>query len=320
VSGAWCEKAEAGAAPAVPPLAWSLGRAAAKFVADVEQISRGGAHLLQPLVLTAILEANQALINQDPALQLEYGSQGAPAPDELRRPVSVNAIAESLGLPFESVRRHVRRMAAQGLCVTTPRGIYVPRAAVTSPAYLAIQAARCARLKAFHGEAMRLGAVPADGARVPPAETPPEPIRAADRALAEYVLRSGTGLMAMTGGLVDGIVFLELACAGLEALGPQDLAPPAAVLATRLTPIRALPLAQRLGLPRETTRRHVQALSARGFCRRTRKGLVAALPPAAQTRAAALLEENLVNVRRLFARLDQLGVLAAWRAEGGAAA
>ncbi|THD81769.1 MAG: hypothetical protein E7812_02835 [Phenylobacterium sp.] len=300
------------------PLAWSLGRASAAFIADLEQISRAGGHLLEPLILAAVLEANQALINQDPALQLEYGSQGAAAPDELRRPVSVNAIAESLDLPFETVRRRIGQMAKAGQCVITPRGVYAPHAAVTSAAYLAIQASRYARLKGFHLEAVRLGAVPSDGARTPPPETPAQPIRAADRVLAEYVLRTSAGLMALTGGLVDGIVFLELACIGLAPLGDADLAVPAAELGRRLKPVRALPLAAHLGLPRETARRHLQALTERGFCRRAPKGHVAAVPPEAAAHAATLLDENLINVRRLFARLDQLGVLGPWRAEADA--
>jgi DNA-binding Lrp family transcriptional regulator len=293
---------------APPALALSLARASAELVIDITQISRAGGDLLQPLLLTAILEANQALINQDPALQRVYGDLETSAPDELRRPVSVNAVAESLSLPFETVRRRVRALARQGLCVVTPRGVYVPNAAVTSAGYNAIQRGRYERLKAFHDTAVRLGVVGAPSAVSPPRAAPP--IRAADRALAEYMLRVSDRLMALTGGVIDGVVFLELARSNLAPLSEQDLARPD--LSERLAPIRTLPLARRRGLPRETTRRHVFELEARGFCKRDSRGLRASAPPAAWPKIRALLTENLANVQRLFARLNQLGVPAHW--------
>ncbi|MDB5442502.1 MAG: hypothetical protein JWP86_2129 [Phenylobacterium sp.] len=286
-----------------------LARASAEFMIDITQISRTGGDVLQPLLFAAILEANQALINQDLALQLTYGNLEASAPDELRRPVSVNAVAESLRLPFETVRRRIRAMARQGLCVVTPRGVYVPHAAVTSEAYNAIQLGRYERLIAFHDTACRLGAV---AGPEPPAAAlaGAVPIRAANRAIAEYVLRASDGLMALTGGVIPGVIYLELVRANLEPLDDDQLARPD--LARRLTPIRALPLAQRLGLPRETTRRHLFALEDRGFCRRSRWGVTATAPQAAHPQIAILLSENLANVQRLFARLDQLGVRAHW--------
>lgn len=290
-------------------VALCLARASAEFVIDITQISRAGGDLLEPLLITAILEANQAPINQDLALQLTYGHLEDSAPDELRRPVSVHAVAESLRLPFETVRRRIGALARKGLCVITPRGVYVPQAAVTSQAYNAIQLGRYERLMAFHDTACRLGAVAGPEA----APTPPAgqaPIRAANRAIAEYVLRVSDRLMGLTGGVIQGVIYLELARANLEHLDDEQLAQPG--LATRLAPIRALPLAQRLGLPRETTRRHLFALQDRGFCRRSRLGLSPTAPEAAWPQVEALLSENLANVQRLFARLDQLGVRAHW--------
>jgi hypothetical protein len=301
---------EQAAEPRGPALC--LARASAEFVIDISQISRAGGDLMQPLLLTAILEANQARINQDLTLQLTYGHLEASAPDELRRPVSVHALAESLRLPFETVRRRVGALARQGLCVATPRGVYVPHAAVTSPAYKAIQLGRYERLIAFHDTACRLGTV--TGPEPPQAPLAgPAPVRAADRAIAEYVLRASDLLMGLTGGAIPGIIYLELARANLEPLDDDQLARPD--VSKRLTPIRALPLAQRLGLPRETTRRHLFALENRGFCRRGRWGLTAAAPEAAWPQITALFSDNLTNVQRLFSRLDQLGVRAHWGKE-----
>jgi hypothetical protein len=54
------------------------------------------------------------------------------------------------------------------------------------------------------------------------------------------------------------------------------------------------------------------ALQARGYCRRGARGLTASVPDAARCRLAAVLAENVANVQRLFARLDQLGVRTHW--------
>jgi hypothetical protein len=43
-------------------------------------------------------------------------------PDELRRPISVSALARSLGLPVETTRRHVVRLASGGYLLRTANG------------------------------------------------------------------------------------------------------------------------------------------------------------------------------------------------------
>ena len=43
-------------------------------------------------------------------------------PDDLRRPVSVSALARSLGLPVETTRRHVVKLAANGYALRTGSG------------------------------------------------------------------------------------------------------------------------------------------------------------------------------------------------------
>lgn len=43
-------------------------------------------------------------------------------PDDLRRPVSVSALARSLGLPVETTRRHVVKLAANGYANRTENG------------------------------------------------------------------------------------------------------------------------------------------------------------------------------------------------------
>jgi hypothetical protein len=77
------------------PQALVAVRLATEFVLDVGQISRGDRDLADPLILTAILEANQAVVRHDPSLAQVYGSADTALPDELRRPISINAPASA---------------------------------------------------------------------------------------------------------------------------------------------------------------------------------------------------------------------------------
>ncbi len=72
-------------------------------VRDTVQISRGEA-TVEPLIFTAILDANM-VPELRPDLAVTYGGAEISATDHLRRPVSINAVAQSAQLPFETVRR-----------------------------------------------------------------------------------------------------------------------------------------------------------------------------------------------------------------------
>jgi DNA-binding Lrp family transcriptional regulator len=301
-------------ASSMSALEWQVTRLSLGFVLDTVEISRAGGDLLAPLLVTAILEANLAPVDQDPVLAAAYATLDDAAPDHLRRPVSVNAVAQSLSLPFETVRRRVRKLARDGVCVLTPRGVHVPQSVVTSPLYNAIQLARHQRLACFHAELRTAGALPKPGV-APASAADAEPIRAVNRAISEYMLRISDNLLALAGDPVSGVVLLEMARSNAEGLTAADpWADGWAALAAR-RPVRASALAVRLRLPAETTRRHVALLEAQGFCVRTSKGLFCKAPATRLAASARIVRDNLVNVQRMFARLEPLGVLAGWEAQ-----
>ena len=229
-------------------------------------------------------------------------------------------MAQSLRLPFETVRRRFLRLSRAGLCMITPRGVVVPRSAVTSAAYIAMQRARYDRARGFYQALKVAGALPPaeavpetgrqPGQAPPPASAPL--VRAANRALSEYVLRACNDLLALTGDVLSSLVLLELVLANTRALTTAALADWIRDPERLGRPVRIAALAAPLRVSGETIRRHLDVLETLGFCRRTAGGRVAIAPAAALPKLASLARTNQANVQRLFGRLRQLDILAAW--------
>lgn len=282
--------------------AWRAAWLSLLFLFDVARISRGRGDLLEPVIITAILQGNQAALQGDPELQLRYKDSAWALPDALRRPISINAVAQSLRLPFETVRRRAQALAARGVCVMTSAGVYVPQAAVTSAAYVDVQARRVERLATLYADLVVAGLqatkpgledfLAASG-------------RAADRLLADYMLRAVGAILELTTGAVDGVVVLALSAVNIAPLDP------AAVIAEgryaeAARPCSAGQVAHALGMPRETVRRRLHGLAEIGFCRRVGRLWIADVPPASQPLLARLVAENTQNLRRLFSALGEL--------------
>ena len=91
--------------------------------------------LMTGIVGQAIIAANTAHLDNaaDPARR--YAGRDLP-PDEMRRPVSVLALSASLGLPFETTRRHVGKLVSAGACRRVRGGVIVPAAVLDNPKFL----------------------------------------------------------------------------------------------------------------------------------------------------------------------------------------
>jgi hypothetical protein len=293
-------------------------RVSLAYVRELVDITRGDREPLDAMIFTAVLDANMTLVERDASLHGAYGGAMASAPDALRRPVSINAVAQSLDLPFETVRRRVLKMARRDLCVIGPGGVVVPNRAVTSAAYAAEQRARFDLTRVFHRTLARLGAVPAGTVRASLSSSGP-PVRAVNWAVSAYALRTSGGLVGLAGNVVACLVLVELALANVGALPGPALTRWAGDPGRFGVPIKIAALSERVRLPVETVRRHMHALAAAGFCIRRPDGFVVAVPAMARRVLARLADANKVHLRRLFGRLDQLGVLAAWATEAGEA-
>jgi hypothetical protein len=297
------------------PTGQLVGRLTAAFLLDTVESGRFDRHFLDALLVVAIIQANIAPVVRDRDMQRTYAVYDAPPPDELRqaRAVSINAVATSLRLPYETTRRRIVHMARNGLCVITPEGVYVPNDVLTLPSHQvhAVEAHELVRRLYFR--LRRLGVAP------PPTGTPfegPPPVRAILRLLGDYILRLMDSLTRNVRDPVRAIILLGILHANTQHIpltwrGPGGETDDAIPDALR-RPVAAMTLAAQLRLPRETVRRHVERLVADRQCVRTRRGLVVTSKILARPVWTQFANENIGHLNRMFAGLAELGVLAAW--------
>lgn len=307
--------------PQPAPQWWRIGRTSLAFLLDTFSITRGAGDILDALLMSAVVDANTAPVTQDTALTLRYATLDQPPPDDSRRPVSINALAASLRLPYETVRRRMVKLAGYGALTVTPKGMVAPTGALDNAFYRIVATALYERVRRFYFELKALGAL--SGLPLMPAEAPRHeqpPVRLVNRQLSEYSLRMIDSLMKRLGDPVSGMILLEMASANIEHLTAAELAVEGPLSDDQRFPTRALTVARRLGLPPETVRRHIATLEKGGFCRRVKGGLLAAPEQMGRSSDGAHgVFDNFANLHRLFTRLGQLGVLAYWEEEARAA-
>jgi hypothetical protein len=294
-----------------------FGRLGTGYVLDIAAIVRGKRELLDALIIAAIVHANTAAIAAEPDLQAALAAGEAPPPDELRRPVSVEAVAEALKIPAEEVRWRIRRLVRRKLCVPVDGGVIVPTRFLSTPDYLKSSFDGYERLRAFYYQLRDLGLL----ANLPPPtlelSTELAPLRVVSRLATEYLLRVLESLTEPIGDPLAGLVLLMIFYANVEQLaldvrGGRRLTVEDMVSDAQRRPVRTGAIAERLGLPGSTVRRYVADLLARGFCVQVRGGLVAPAEALARPAFVACVAANLINLQRMFAGLAQLGVLQAW--------
>lgn len=293
-------------------LAWRVASMSLDFLLDVLDLGRRDRDLIDSVLIAAIAITNLSGIDRDAERVFADAAVDRPVPDELRRPISVNAIAQSLRLPFETARRRVRGLEQTGSVVSTPHGVYVPGSVLTTPEYMQVVFARHRRLGQFYLDLLALGAIPAPTPSVPVVPIGAGAVRMTNRNMGEYVLRVADVLFELVGDPVSSLILIDMLRANLKHLDDEArlrwLEDP--LLAA--TPARVAGIATRHRLSSETCRRHILRLVEMDFCVRVRGGYIAKAPPGKAAHIGQLVHDNLANVQRLFSRLRQLGVLALW--------
>jgi DNA-binding transcriptional regulator YhcF (GntR family) len=111
-----------------PPIVDLAHAAGALFLRLVEVSGPLHQHdILCTMVFVAIVSKNLAHITHDKAVTWQYGSIDRPPPDDMRKAVSVRAIADMLGLSVETTRRCVCQLIDNGECIRKAgQGVIVP--------------------------------------------------------------------------------------------------------------------------------------------------------------------------------------------------
>jgi DNA-binding Lrp family transcriptional regulator len=303
----------------IPTLRFAL-RAAAGFAVDLLKIYRADRSFADAMILAALIQSNSAPLAGDQDLQREYAVFATPVPAALRRAISVNAIAASLGLPFETVRRRTKRLIADGLCEATPQGVRFSDEVLISAAHeralgAAYETARALYVRLCEVDCVQFMELPQNGDALMGCEPP---VRIVWRASADYFLRIMELLLPSFDSLTRAFIVLEVARANTEgrfnsALGQESLE--TEIPDTYRTPVRGSEVASRLGLPPETVRRHLAAVVEDGRCRRLHDGYIVPAAVLDGPNALGALSANFRNLGRMFAELAEIGVLARWDAE-----
>jgi hypothetical protein len=99
-------------------------------------------HVGDPVTTLTGLEI--ILANTEGWSDTESGGEGGDVdsfvPDERRTPVTVAQLGARLGVPGETIRRHVRRLGEAGLCRRTGGGYIVPAEALAQPVVMGFAA------------------------------------------------------------------------------------------------------------------------------------------------------------------------------------
>jgi DNA-binding transcriptional regulator YhcF (GntR family) len=229
--------------------------------------------LIAALIFTALWIANVRHITYSPA-NLRFGGMDELPPDAMRRPVSVQALANTLQIPYETVRRYVQAMIKSGNCIRVgKRGLIIPAAVHNQPHRRRAFHDGLQSLLRFLGDLKRVGFDFAPYRRrltntVPLAASGEMPAngRALLRVSMELVMRGVDTMGRLHGGdFLSGMIYTtiwtanirHITCSGdnlkyggMNQLPPDELRRPVTVNA----------VAGALRLPYETTRRYVSAL------------------------------------------------------------
>jgi predicted transcriptional regulator len=195
------------------------------------------------------------------------------------KPMGIRELSRRIDLPFETVRRHVRRLVRAGICIASDDGIALAPAVRRSTHAIAM-------LRKIHVEAVRLldGLGRLKVVNYRPRRSSPASRRLDREQTAIVVAAISVLLTAMKalrhffdGDLVCGLVFTAIRTANIKHITNASPSPNSEVLPdSDRRPVSMMAISNSMGLPYETVRRHAGKLLRQGKCIRVgRTGLMA---------------------------------------------
>jgi len=288
---------------------WSSSR----FALDLLQFVAVDQPLIDRIILMAITQANVQPIMFLPELQRTYATLQALPPEEVRRPVSINALSAMLRIPFETARRHVHLLIAKGVCELVADGARVPASAIGHAEISSGLAAIYELAKAMYAYLHQCDCfIATQSAAALDIDVPP--IRAVVRLSLDHALRAIEGATSLTDDLADALLLLTV---WLENIDHGEV--PASSGRWLLSdahrlPITAAKLAGKLGISESTVHRRLKKGVRKGWCRISPRGAVIPADFLACQKFVRAMSVNHSNLLRLFNQLSRLGVLEHWDA------
>ncbi len=258
------------------------------------------------LIVHVALNANLAHIRSD-----DPAGAGLAVADRRRRPVSLLSIAESMGVPSETIRRQALALQRRGVLQKIDSGWIVPAAVFMQEQGKALIEADAAALAALIGDLSRLGSASAQA--IDPAGLRALPSDLVARLWNDFTVKAVELAGVICGSVLDFSLFMTIIRLNVAHItaNPDHSRRHAALDAIPAdrdrVPASLRALARAENLPYPTMRRRVAVLVARGVAEEVDGGVII---PARVLGNAALARSNVLNVQRvekLLADLKRLG-------------
>ena len=113
------------------------------------------------MIFLAVLEANGRQNIRMPSFRDVYADVRAAIPQQLARPMSRLAIANSLGISRETVRRKITKLIDLGFLVKAPGGgVITSREVISRPDFIAAQERVLSYVRQFRADLIQYAAAP----------------------------------------------------------------------------------------------------------------------------------------------------------------
>jgi len=123
------------ARPSPASLKYALSSVMTGYVMRVilDGVGIHGKDYVRGLIFITVMAMNVERITHDPAAAWRFADAQTTPPDSLRAPVSVSAVCERTGLPYETTRQHLIRMVDIGRAARVGGGFIIPGAITQDP-------------------------------------------------------------------------------------------------------------------------------------------------------------------------------------------
>ena len=250
-----------------------LGRLGGRYLLSAVNTSNAviGGDVVDLLLLLSVKRAGRAALDEEEVRRLP-----GPLPDERRLHTRIGSLAETLDIPFETARRHVRRLRDRGLLESDAEGVRISSRALASSRFLTLVERTWRLASGLVLDAQGAGAPLPD-----PTSDLGDRRFYATRLSFDFIIDSfSLTHQELDLQVRDVLIFRAIKSASVE---PLILDPALGLQYSRLnqpisddlrTPTTVYNLAKTLMLPYETVRRHVWRLVAMGLVDNVDRGFV----------------------------------------------